>query len=82
MLYDEETEKILLVCNELDFFGELALVLNQERAASVRAARSKGDSTMVLWKLDQKDFLDALQDAPMAEVARDYFGKNYESARE
>ena len=76
--YNAETGKILLLCEKFDYFGELALVLQQERAASVRGA-TNATSTLVLWKLDKADFMDAIQESPLFESAIDLIKEKYQN---
>ena len=76
--YNAKTDKILLICEKFDYFGELALVLQQERAASVRGAAS-ATSTHVLWKLDKTDFMDAVQESPLFESAIDLIREKYQN---
>ena len=51
--YDEPTESVKATLHQYDVFGELALLLNQKRALSVRA--SSPDASV--WNIDGKDFV-------------------------
>lgn len=74
--YDENTGKVLLVCEEFDFFGELALIFQQQRAASVRGA-ANATTPLVLWQLNKAEFLDAVQESPLFESAVDLIKEKY-----
>jgi cAMP-dependent protein kinase regulator len=54
-----EEEKLVKVCEEGAAFGELALLYNCPRAASVVAAKDKN----VLWRLDRETFNHIVRDA-------------------
>ena len=51
--YDEPTGSVKATLHQYDVFGELALLLNQKRALSVRA--SSPDASV--WNIDGKDFV-------------------------
>eukprot|EP00405_Crypthecodinium_cohnii_P011866 CAMPEP_0206435200 /NCGR_PEP_ID=MMETSP0324_2-20121206/9687_1 /ASSEMBLY_ACC=CAM_ASM_000836 /TAXON_ID=2866 /ORGANISM="Crypthecodinium cohnii, Strain Seligo" /LENGTH=485 /DNA_ID=CAMNT_0053902011 /DNA_START=72 /DNA_END=1529 /DNA_ORIENTATION=+ len=53
-------EKVVKVCGEGDFFGELALLYNCPRAASVDARED-----LTLWQLDRETFTHLVRDASM-----------------
>merc|ERR1719172_148497 len=53
-------EKVVKTCGPGDFFGELALLYNCPRAASVEA---RNDA--VLWQLDRETFNHIVRDASM-----------------
>jgi len=55
------SEKVVKTCGAGDFFGELALLYNCPRAASVEA---RGDAA-VLWQLDRATFNHIVRDASM-----------------
>jgi len=60
-------DKLVKVCQAGDAFGELALLYNCPRAASVVAA----DDTVVLWQLDRETFNHIVRDA--AQKRRDRY---------
>jgi len=45
---DEEPERVVMTCKQWDSFGELALIYNTPRAASVKAK-----TDVVLWRIDR-----------------------------
>lgn len=54
----EEEEKLVKTCNEGDCFGELALLYNVPRAASVQSREGA-----ILWQLDRETFNNIVKDA-------------------
>jgi len=58
------------------FFGELALLFKQPRAASVVAKE-----TSKLYKVDREAFLQAMTDSPVYEMAKKLMLKKYKSSR-
>jgi len=58
--------KVVKTCAVGDVFGELALLYNAPRAATVEA----GDNTCVTWKLDRDTFNAIVKDASQARLAK------------
>ena len=63
--YDEHMGKVHRIMNKLDVFEDLAFLLNQEVALSVRAASPNAS----LWRLDRKSFAKVISsDAKLAAI--------------
>jgi len=58
--------KVVKTCTTGDVFGELALLYNAPRAASVES----GDSKCVCWKLDRETFNAIVKDAAQARLSK------------
>ena len=59
-----------------DYFGELALLFDQERALSVRGV---GDGPLMLWSLEKEDFIDAIQESPLFQSAIQTLEEKYQT---
>jgi CRP-like cAMP-binding protein len=73
---DVKTHDVLATVTEGGYFGELAILFNQKRAASVTAA---GDKCGV-WKISKVDFLETVQESPLYDKAIALLKTKYQSS--
>ena len=72
--FNQDTKEVFVTYNKRwDHFGELALIFDQPRLASIVA---KEDS--VLWELRADDFVSETADAPFYPIARELILKKYQ----
>jgi hypothetical protein len=72
--FNQDTKEVFVTYNKRwDYFGELALIFDQPRLASIVA---KEDS--VLWELRADDFVSETADAPFYPIARELILKKYQ----
>lgn len=72
--YNQDTKEVFVTYNKRwDYFGELALIFDQPRAASIVA---KEDS--IVWELRSEDFVSEIADAPLYPIAREMMLKKYQ----
>jgi CRP-like cAMP-binding protein len=70
-----KTGDVLATVTEGGYFGELALLFSQKRAASVTAT---GDNCVV-WKISKDDFLETVQESPLYDKSLSLLKTKYQS---
>jgi CRP-like cAMP-binding protein len=62
---DDKTGKILATLGPGDYFGELSLILERDRAATIRATSDDG----ILWQLGKEEFVNAVECTSVYQIA-------------